>query len=57
VLGEKLSAVDPYLHMLAGWYPEAEQPLAARLPRLAQHADLLRRRPATAKAEHDHAED
>ena len=57
VLGEKLSAVDPYLHMLAGWYPEAEQPLAARLPKLAQHAQLLRRRPATARAERDHAED
>lgn len=57
VLGEKLSAVDPYLHMLAAWYPEAEQPLARRLPKLAQHAALLRARPATARAERDHAED
>jgi glutathione S-transferase len=57
VLGETLSAADPYLHMLAAWYPESEAPLASRLPKLAQHAELLRRRPATLKAERDHAED
>ncbi len=57
VLGGQLSAADPYLHMLAGWYPEDEAPLASRLPKLAQHAALLRRRPATLKAERDHAED
>lgn len=56
VLGDRLSAADPYLHMLAGWYPEQEAPLASRLPKLAQHAQLLRRRPATLKAERDHAE-
>jgi glutathione S-transferase len=56
VLGGKLSAADPYLHMLAAWYPEEEAPLAPRLPKLAQHAELLRRRPATLKAERDHAE-
>jgi glutathione S-transferase len=56
VLGGKLSAADPYLHMLAAWYPEEEAPLASRLPKLAQHAELLRRRPATLKAERDHAE-
>ena len=56
VLGDKLSAADPYLHMLAGWYPEDAPPLASRLPKLAQHAELLRRRPATLKAERDHAE-
>ena len=56
VLGEKLSAADPYLHMLAGWYPEDATPPASRLPKLAQHAELLRRRPATLKAERDHAE-
>lgn len=57
VLGENLSAADPYLHMLASWYPEDTEPLAARMPKLAQHAALLRRRPATLKAERDHAED
>jgi glutathione S-transferase len=57
VLGEKLSAADPYLYMLAAWYPEDEAPLASRLPKLAQHAALLRRRPATLKAERDHAEE
>jgi glutathione S-transferase len=56
VLGDKLSAADPYLHMLAGWYPEEVRPLATRLPKLARHAELLRRRPATRKAESDHAE-
>ncbi|HYM42808.1 MAG TPA: glutathione S-transferase family protein [Steroidobacteraceae bacterium] len=56
VLGDKLSAADPYLHMLADWFPQDVQPLAARLPKLAQHAALLRRRPATLEAERDHAE-
>jgi glutathione S-transferase len=56
VLGSKLSAADPYLHMLAGWYPPGVTGSAARLPRLTQHAELLRRRPATRKAEADHAE-
>lgn len=56
LLGAELSAADAYLHMLAGWYPEEVQPLAPRLPKLAQHAELLRRRPATLKAERDHAE-
>jgi glutathione S-transferase/GST-like protein len=55
VLGEKLSAADPYLFMLAGWYPEDAAPLASRLPKIAQHAALLRERPATRKAERDHA--
>jgi glutathione S-transferase len=55
VLGNKLSAADPYLHMLAGWYPDEVRPLLSRLPKLAQHAELLRRRPATRKAERDHA--
>jgi glutathione S-transferase len=56
VLGAKLSAVDPYLHMLAGWYPGGVAALSTRLPKLAQHAELLRRRPATRKAERDHSE-
>ncbi len=57
VLGEKLSAADPYLHMLADWYPQGAEPLASSMPKLAAHAGLLRRRPATLKAERDHAED
>jgi glutathione S-transferase len=55
VLGDQLSAADAYLHMLAGWYPEDDRPLAS-MPKLAQHAELLRRRPATRKAERDHTE-
>jgi glutathione S-transferase len=56
VLGERLSAADPYLHMLASWYPGDATALSVRLPKLAQHAELLRRRPATRKAERDHAD-
>jgi len=56
VLGSRMSAADAYLHMLAGWYPGGAAALTARLPKLAQHAELLRRRPATRKAEADHAE-
>jgi glutathione S-transferase len=56
VLGERLSAADPYLHMLAGWYPGDATALSLRLPKLAQHGELLRRRPATRKAERDHAD-
>jgi glutathione S-transferase len=56
VLGERFSAADPYLHMLAGWYPNNPRAFAARLPNLVRHAELLRRRPATHKAEQDHDE-
>src|SRR5437879_6024200 len=31
VLGEKLSAADPYLYMLAGWYPDDAGALGSRL--------------------------
>ena len=56
VLGAELSAADLYLHMLAGWYPPNDPALASRLPKLAKHAELLRRRPATRKAEKDHGD-
>ena len=56
VLGAKLSAVDAYLYMVAGWYPGGVAALAAQLPKVAQHAELLRGRPATRKAERDHSE-
>jgi glutathione S-transferase len=56
VLGEKLSAVDPYLFMLAGWYPSDASASATRLPKLSRLAELLRRRPATRRAEADHSE-
>jgi len=54
VLGERLTAVDAYLHMIASWYPGDVAALNARLPGLARHAELLRLRPATRKAEQDH---
>jgi glutathione S-transferase len=56
VLGETMSAADPYLHMLAAWYPGDLAALHARLPKLAQHTELLRRRATTLKAEQAHTE-
>jgi glutathione S-transferase len=56
VLGAGMSAADSYLHMLAGWYPGGAAALAARLPKLVQHAELLRGSPATRKAEANHEE-
>ena len=55
VLGAELSAADLYLYMLASWYPLDDPALASRLPKLRQHAELLRHRPATCKAEKDHS--
>jgi glutathione S-transferase len=57
LLGAQYSAADPYLHMLASWYP-GDDPgaTAASLPQLQQHAQLVRSRAATRKAEKDHAE-
>jgi glutathione S-transferase len=54
VLGEQFSAADPYLYMLASWYPGDMAALHKRLPKLAQHVELVRRRPSTRKAEADH---
>jgi glutathione S-transferase len=56
VLGAELCAADQYLYMLASWYPLDDPALAARLPKLRQHAELVRRRPATRKAEKDHSD-
>jgi glutathione S-transferase len=55
VLGAQLSAADHYLYMLASWYPPDEPALASRLQRLRQHTELVRHRPATRKADKDHA--
>jgi glutathione S-transferase len=56
VLGAQLSAADHYLHMLAGWYPSDDSALLSQLPKLREHADLMRRRPAILKAEKDHSD-
>ena len=56
VLGAQLSAADHYLYMLAGWYPLDDSTLTSRLPKLREHADLMRRRPATMRAEKDHSD-
>lgn len=54
LLGARFTAADAYLHMQAGWYPDNRSAFAARLPKLAHHAELVRRRPATQKAEREH---
>lgn len=56
VLGPTLSAADFYLHMLAGWFAAEDRAPASRLPKFRIHADLLRRRLSTRKAEADHEE-
>jgi glutathione S-transferase len=56
VLGQVFTAADPYLYMLASWYPGGVAALATSLPKLVRHADLVRGRPATRKAEEAHAE-
>jgi glutathione S-transferase len=56
VLGAAFSAADPYLYMLAGWYPGDAAALHERLPKLARHTTLVRQRAATLKADADHAE-
>ena len=56
VLGATFSAADIYLYVLAGWYPDDASVPYARLPKLANHAHLLRSRPATRKADEAHAE-
>src|ERR1700733_15180709 len=53
VLGAQPSAADHYLYMLASWYPLDDATLASRLPKLRQHAELVRHRPATRKREED----
>ena len=56
VMVHGFTAADPYLYMLASWYPGGVPALATRLPKLALHADLLRQRAATRKAEEAHTE-
>jgi glutathione S-transferase len=56
VLGAELSAADLYLYMLASWYPLDDPTVASDFTKLKAHAELLRRRPATRKAEKDHSE-
>jgi len=56
VLGAQPSAADHYLYMLASWYPPDDPALVSRLPKLRQHAELMRRRPATQKADQDHSD-
>ncbi len=56
VAGAEYSAADPYLYMLAGWYPGDHAALERRAPALAAHAARVRARAATVRAEADHAE-
>ncbi len=56
VLGASFTTADAYLYMLASWYPGGVAALEARLPNLARHAELVRARPSTRRAEEDHTE-
>ena len=56
VLGGSYSSADPYLYMLAGWYPGNKVELYSRLPKLEAHAKIVAARPAVAKVEADHAQ-
>ena len=52
VLGREISAVDHYLHVVAGWYlPGGREALHAKWPALAQHAQLLSTRPAVRRVQ------
>jgi glutathione S-transferase len=55
VMGSEYSVADPYLYMLASWYPPGVAELHARIPALAAHAALMQRRPAIIKVEAEHA--
>lgn len=48
LLGARYSVVDPYLCMLACWYPDQAE-IASELPRLLRHRDAVRARPAVAR--------
>jgi len=54
VLGAEYSIADPYLYMLASWYPD-KAALHAQLPALGAHTALMLARPAVAKVEAEHA--
>jgi glutathione S-transferase len=56
VLGGSYSIADPYLHMLASWYPGDRAELYRRVPKLEAHAKIVAARPAVAKVEADHAQ-
>jgi len=56
VLGADYSIADPYLYMLASWYPGDRSELYTRVPKLEAHAKLVSVRPAVAKVEADHAQ-
>jgi glutathione S-transferase len=54
VLGDVLSTVDYYLHVIGGWHPEGRGVLHAKCPQLAKHAALMRERAAVRKVEGEH---
>lgn len=49
VMGEQYSVADPYLFTLAQWM-EADSVDVARFPRIAEHRELMRARPAVCQA-------
>ena len=56
VLGGSYSIADPYLYMLASWYPGDKNELFRSYPKLGAHAEIVAARPATAKVVADHSQ-
>jgi glutathione S-transferase/GST-like protein len=52
-LGDRFSAIDPYLFMLLLWHP-GRQEVLGRFPRLGDHARRLRARPAVERVWNQH---
>lgn len=48
-LGADICAVDFYLYVLVGWLPGGPEPVYAKWPGLARHAELLAQRPSVCK--------
>jgi len=56
VLGGEYTVADPYLYMLASWFPGDKSAFHARFPTLGAHAERVSARPAVARAEADNAQ-
>lgn len=55
LLGAQYTAADPYLYMLAGWWPEGLPDLYRRVPGLRPLCEAAAARPAVIRVEADHA--
>lgn len=55
LLGERYTVADPYLYMLANWWPEGLPDLYKRVPGLRPLCEAAAARPAVIKVEAEHA--